>query len=88
MPDRPDVLHLTKDVASEVVDVLCEAFFDYPVMRYVLGAEAGGYAERLATLMGFFVGARVLRGEVMLGVGGPGGLDGAAVMSRPSLPGE
>ena len=74
-----------RDVA-EVVDVLCEAFADYPVMRFVLGADVADYERRLEALIHFFVEARVLRGEVMLGIGQRGRFDGAALVSRPSGP--
>jgi GNAT superfamily N-acetyltransferase len=46
--------------------LLCEAFAEYPVMRYVLGS-AGDYGRRLQTLIGFFVTARVLREDLILG---------------------
>jgi len=74
-----------RDVA-EVVDVLCEAFADYPVMRFVLGADVADYERRLEAFIHFFVEARVLRGEVMLGIGQRGRFDGAALVSRPSGP--
>jgi len=48
-------------------DVLAEAFRDYPVMHYVLG-RAPGYDRRLRSLVRFFVAARELRGEPILGV--------------------
>lgn len=66
----------------EVVDVLCESFFDYPVMRYVVG-PAEDYSERLYTLVHFFVMARVFRGETMLAIGDRGDLDGVALASLP-----
>lgn len=71
--------------AEDAVTVLCEAFFDYPVMRYVLGAR-GAYAERLRTLVGFFVTARALREEPVLGVYDPTGRLLAAALV--TLPGE
>jgi len=77
---------LGEEFAPAVVDVLCEAFFDYPVMRYVLGPRVESYQDRLATLVGFFVGTRVLRHEIMLGVGNRDDLDGVAIISRPSRP--
>ena len=52
---------------EEAVAVLCEAFFDYPVMRHVLGAKPD-YTRRLRSLIGFFVAARVLRQDLILGV--------------------
>jgi ribosomal protein S18 acetylase RimI-like enzyme len=70
---------------TAAVAVLCAAFRDHPVMRFVLGASAD-YDARLATLVGLFVAARVLRGEPMLGIAAPaGGLAAAAILS---LPGE
>jgi len=47
--------------------VLCEAFAEYPVMRYVLGST-GDYEKRLQILIGFFVSARVLREDLILGI--------------------
>jgi len=70
---------------EEVVDVLCDAFEDYPVMRFVLG-DAGAYDRRLRRLVGFFVKAREVRGEMLLGVPGPDGLIAAAIVSNPHGP--
>ena len=53
-PERGDV--------PDVVDVLSEAFFDYSVMRFVLG-QRPDYAERLPQLVALFVAARALRGR-------------------------
>jgi len=69
------------DVA-EVVSVLSESFFDYPVMRFVLGTD-GDYSARLETLIAFFVMARILRNEVVLGVREPRGLTACALVSYP-----
>ena len=69
--------------AESVVSVLSESFFDYPVMRFVLGSEPD-YSARLETLVRFFVMARVLRKEVLLGVEGTGGLAAAAMVSDPN----
>jgi ribosomal protein S18 acetylase RimI-like enzyme len=72
-----------------VVDVLCDAFRDYPVMRFVLGRGRSDYDEDLRTLVGFFVMSRALRGEYLFGVrAGPGseGLEAAAIVSRPGTP--
>jgi len=40
--------------SDAVLDVLCDAFFDYPVMRYVLG-DRPEYPRRLRTVIGLFV---------------------------------
>jgi len=55
----------TAEVGS-VIDVMCEAFADYPVMRFVIGSEAEDYPRRLQRLVGFFVMARALRNEPLL----------------------
>src|SRR5690242_19281941 len=68
--------------AEEVARVLCEAFADYPVMRYVLG-DGGDYPARLRTLIGFFHGARVLRDDAIIGVHEGGELLGVALCSLP-----
>ena len=80
------VYRLGADDVAGVAGVLCEAFFDYPVMRFVLGADAGDYRQRLETLVRYFVTARVLRGEVLLGIGQPDRFEGAALVSRPQGP--
>ncbi len=68
--------------ADEVVDVLHEAFFDYPVMRFVL-AESGAYDRELRALISFFVAARVHRDEVLLGIDDGDGLSAVALVSYP-----
>lgn len=68
---------------AEATDVLVEAFADYPVMRWVLGAPGDGYPARLRTLVGFFVQARALRSEPVLGIADGTGLAAAALVSYP-----
>jgi len=71
--------------APSVVDVLGAAFYDDPVMRYVLGAKQE--PERVRRLVEFFVHARAMRGETLLGVGGSRGLLAAGLVSNsPSGP--
>ncbi|MCW9094346.1 MAG: GNAT family N-acetyltransferase, partial [Ignavibacteriaceae bacterium] len=62
-----EVVNLYKANAAEITDVLCEAFYDYPVMKYVLG-EKDDYDNRLHNLVGFFVANRALRKEPMFGI--------------------
>jgi GNAT superfamily N-acetyltransferase len=57
---------LSTDRSDAVVTVLCDAFFDYPVMRYVLG-DAPDYPTRLRTLVGLFVAARCQPRGLLLG---------------------
>jgi ribosomal protein S18 acetylase RimI-like enzyme len=71
--------------AAAVVAVLAAAFHDYPVMRYVLGTKPD--PDRLRRLVDFFVQARVMRGETLLGVCGSRGLLAAGLVSNsPSGP--
>lgn len=81
-----EILHLDGDQASAVADVLCEAFRDYPVMRYVLG-QTRDYDERLRRLVEYFVDARLYRGEIMLGIrlddAPDDALAAAALVSKP-----
>jgi ribosomal protein S18 acetylase RimI-like enzyme len=75
------------DDPDEVVDVFCEAFRDYPVMRFVLGRDRIDFDRDLRTLIGFFVMSRALRGEYLFGVRDRSGvLEAAATVSRPGTP--
>jgi ribosomal protein S18 acetylase RimI-like enzyme len=60
-------LNLHKQNIPEVSDVLFEAFYNYPVMKYVLG-EKEDYDKRLHKAVTFFVTARALRKEPLLGI--------------------
>ena len=61
------VVKLTEENIPEITDVLCEAFYNYPVMKYVLG-EKEDYDTRLRKAVTFFVSARALRNEPLLGI--------------------
>jgi len=71
--------------AADIIAIFCDAFRDYPVMRYVLGAPAPNDAARLERLIQFFVMARALRGEAMFGVRRGGVLVAAATTSNPAV---
>lgn len=73
---------LTPADADDVITVFADAFAGYPVMRYVLGADADD-ARRLRRLIELFVTARVMRGEPMFGIRADGGLIAAATTSFP-----
>lgn len=62
-----NVARFFKENLTEITDVLREAFYNYPVMKYVLG-DKEDYDNRLRKLVTFFVSARVLRNEPMLGI--------------------
>lgn len=75
-------LTLSDDNVTAVVEVLCDSFRDYPVMRYILESETRDYDAALQTMIGFFVLARVFRREYLFGVPGADGLAAAAIVSR------
>lgn len=77
---------LDGDALDDVVAVLCEAFEDYPVMRWTLG-DAPGYLRRLPVMVRLFASSRALRGEPMLGLrGADGALLGVALVTPPVSP--
>ena len=80
------VVELGREDVPEIVDVFCDAFRDYPVMRFVLGESEGDYDVRLATLIHLFVMARSLRGEPMFGIREASALAAAASTSDPAGP--
>jgi hypothetical protein len=57
---------VNRDGFQEAVDVLSEAFFDYPVMRYVIGDVGEDYSRRLRHLVSFFTEARFTRKDLVL----------------------
>jgi GNAT superfamily N-acetyltransferase len=75
---------VSPDQPGDLLTVLCDAFCDYPVMRYVLG-DRPGYDRRLRTLVDLFTAARANPNGLMLGLDDPtGSLAGAALVDLPS----
>ena len=74
--------NIEQPTAEDVVAVLCDAFQDYPVMRFVAGPQPP-YPQRLAQLIGLFVAGRSLRGHPMLGLRGADGRLAAAITLTP-----
>jgi len=72
---------------DQAVDVLCDAFHDYPVMRFVIGEAGETYDHRLRALIGFFTAARFHQNDIVLGVRESNGtLIAAATITRPGNP--
>ena len=46
---------LSRTQKFAALDVLCAAFYDYPVPRYVIEATASDYDGKLRELIDFFV---------------------------------
>lgn len=62
------VVTLTPSQAGEAVEVLCDAFFAYPAFTYVIGPAGDAYGSRLREMMNFFVTARFLKNDLVMGV--------------------
>lgn len=65
--DLPPIERIGASGLSEVVAVHCDAFRDYPAMRFVLGVGDGDYDERLRVLIGLFIDSTHLKGGVVFG---------------------
>lgn len=90
-PTHVIVRRLTMHDRNEVVSVLCDAFADYPVMRYVLGEGHSEDLDRedldkqdLARLVGFYADKRLLHGWPVWGVEVDGALEAAILVTPPS----
>jgi GNAT superfamily N-acetyltransferase len=73
---------LGRESHAAATAVLSDAFAGYPVMRYVLGREHRD-RSRLTTLVGFFVTARLVRGDLVLGADDGRELCGVALVTLP-----
>jgi GNAT superfamily N-acetyltransferase len=78
-----DLTPIPHALSGEAVAVLCEAFHDYPAMRFFLSDAGERYERHLGLLMGFFTAARFLRGDPVLGVWAEGELAAVAYVVRP-----
>jgi GNAT superfamily N-acetyltransferase len=81
---KPVVTPVDPADAGIVVDVLWDAFHDYPAMHHVLGSE-GDYDGRLRTLIDYFVASRALLNDPMLAVRDG---DVVAAVATMTLPGR
>ena len=64
-------------------NVLCSAFRDYPVMRYVIG-EGGDYENQLKSLIGFYIDLRYECGWPVMGVEDNGAISAVALVNPPT----
>jgi len=77
------LVRLPGERAPEVVAAFCDAFHDYPVMRYVVGDAGAEYDARLNELIGLFVAARVILQHPMLGIEDAGRIVAVATLTPP-----
>ena len=81
-----EIKRLPTERVNEAVDVLCEAFVDYPVMRFVIGQTGNAYAQRLRCLVEFFTMARFLRNDMVMAATTPE--DEVLAVANIVLPGQ
>ena len=79
---------VTMDEFDEAVDVLCQAFYDYPVMKYLAANAGDDYDRQLRLLVGFFSRARHLRGDLVWAIRSEGRIVGVANIVRPDTKGN
>jgi GNAT superfamily N-acetyltransferase len=82
-PAEPRIETVTREGFDEAVDVLSEAFFDYPVMRFVIGEAGEDYPRRLRHLVSFFTEARFARQDLVLAVIEGGRMGAVANINLP-----
>ncbi len=83
---RSPVERIDASRLPEAVAVHCEAFFDYPTMRFVLEGSASDYEDRLAALIGLFLDVTYLKNGVVFGISENGELVAAADAVRSGSP--
>jgi GNAT superfamily N-acetyltransferase len=77
---------LTRRHAEPLVDLFCDAFHAYPVMRFVVGTAPERFDDRLHKLIDYFVSRRLAHGAPMFGLFDGGLLVGAATTTLPDEP--
>ena len=77
------VVRVPREREPEVLATLCEAFHDYPVMRYLLGDLGARYDAFLSRLIGIFVASRVRQGHPIFAVEEAGRFTAIATTTPP-----
>lgn len=81
--DKSRVEALTAADAPAIIELFCNAFYDYPVMRMVLGDTGAEYGRQLKNLIELFVMRRVWNEDPLLGIYQDGKLAAAATLTEP-----
>lgn len=80
---RTSIQRLDESNISQILDVFCDAFHDYPVMEVVIGSVGKKYDKYLRLLIKLFVMKRIMRGGPILGVAHNGVLIACATITSP-----
>lgn len=83
-----EVRNVPHEDVELVLNVLCEAFYHYPVMRFVLGPEVEDFDTNFPRLIRLFVTTRVLCDDPLFGIDGKEGLAAAATVTLPESRGS
>lgn len=75
---------LTQADRAGLVTCLSIAFYDYPVMRFILRDSGKHYDEHLAALIGFFCDIRLICKAPVLGIRSDSQIVAAALINEPS----
>jgi len=76
---------LNRSDKEDAVSILTSAFYEYPVMRYVLISDGEKYESDLKALMGFFCESRLTRDFPLLGMRDNAKLVAAAGINEPQF---
>jgi GNAT superfamily N-acetyltransferase len=77
------IKRLNYDDKPDAVEILATAFYDYPVMRYVLSDAGNRYPDHIRALVGFYLETRYTRDWPILGLWHNGELQAVAGINAP-----
>jgi GNAT superfamily N-acetyltransferase len=80
-----EICRLKNEEKKEAVSVLVSAFYDYPVMRFILKNAGGNYDSKLDAVLSFYTEARFAKGAPVLGVRENETLVAVALVDQSSL---
>lgn len=77
------VERLEAHTRNDVVEVLVESFWDYPVMKFVLRDSSAEYPRHLRAVVGYYTDLRFARGGPVLGTRADGELAAVTLIDVP-----
>jgi len=80
-----NIQRLTREQKAETVAVLVAAFYDYPVMRFVLQTRRREYEKQLQAIMEFYCESRLAKNRPVLGIRQDDVLVAVALIDETSL---
>jgi ribosomal protein S18 acetylase RimI-like enzyme len=77
-----NLVRLVPEDKYQAVETLVAAFYDYPVMRYVLKTSGEEYDAQVRSLIGFFCEARFAKNGHVIGIRGDGNFASVALVDE------